>query len=306
MKAFYCDTYTVPLPAGHRFPMERYRLLRERVEQLAGVQLQSPPAVSREQLANTHTPEYLDKIWNGTLEPLEARRLGLPWSPQLLERSRRSVGATLAAARVAWHERGERGFGVAVNLAGGTHHAFADRGEGFCVFNDCVVSARQLLSEGVRRVVIVDGDVHQGDGTASLCSEDSRIWTFSLHGQNNYPFHKQKSSLDLELPDACNDATYLEAWSRGLEQAWLREPELVFFLAGADPYCDDRLGRLGVTAQGLAERDRLVFAGCQARGCALVVTMAGGYARQIADTADIQATTVRLALESWLRHFDGD
>lgn len=286
MIAYSCDQFVLPLPPGHRFPMARYRLLRERVERLPGVELRLPPAVGREDLERVHLPEYVDKVFNGRLEKLEQRRLGLPWSPELVERSRRSVGATLSGALQAL----ETG-GVACNLAGGTHHAFADRGEGFCVFNDCVVAARALGSVGP--IAFVDCDVHQGDGTASLCAGDPSLFTFSLHGKNNYPFHKERSDLDLELPDGCGDAQYLEALDQGLAAVRAHRPRLVFYLAGADPYEKDRLGKLKVSKAGLAERDRRVLAAFP--DSAIVITMAGGYAEPIEDTADIQAETVRLA-----------
>lgn len=280
--AYSCDQYVLPLPEGHRFPMERYRLLRERVERLPGVELRVPPLATRDQLLLAHTEEYVDKIFSGRLERMEERRLGLPWSEQLVERSRRSVGATLAAAREALLT------GTAVNLAGGTHHAFADRGEGFCVFNDCVVAALALREVGP--IAFVDCDVHQGDGSASLCQGHPRLFTLSLHGQNNYPFHKQQSSLDLGLPDGCGDEEYLSALDLGLQAVQQHRPRLVFYVAGADAYEKDRLGKLKLTMEGLAERDRRVFAAFPE--AAVVVTMAGGYAVPIEDTADIQAETV--------------
>jgi acetoin utilization deacetylase AcuC-like enzyme len=271
--------------------MERYSLLREYVERLPGIEVVEAPAVTRADLLKAHTPEYVEKVFSGSLDKGELRRLGLPWSPQLVERSRRSCGATLAAAR---HVLRLGGFSASANLAGGTHHAFADRGEGFCVFNDCVIAARSLSA---RRIAFVDCDVHQGDGTASLCAGDSQFWTLSLHGANNYPFHKQRSHLDIELPDGCADEQYLQALSAGLESVRRFRPELVFYLAGADPYEGDRLGKLRVTRQGLAARDRAVFDLCKALSTPVVITMAGGYAREIVHTAEIQAETVRIACE---------
>lgn len=271
--------------------MERYRLLREFVERLPGIEVVDAPALSREDLLKAHTPEYVDKVFSGSLDKGELRRLGLPWSPQLVERSRRSCGATLAAAR---HVLRSGGFTASANLAGGTHHAFADRGEGFCVFNDCVIAARSFPG---RRIAFVDCDVHQGDGTASLCAGDPWLWTLSLHGANNYPFHKQQSHLDVELPDGCGDAQYLDALHTGLESVRSFRPELVFYLAGADPYAEDRLGKLRVSRPGLAARDRAVFDLCKALATPVVITMAGGYARDIVHTAEIQAETVRIACE---------
>ena len=209
----------------------------------------------------------------------------------MVERSRRSAGATIAACRAAIAD------GVAANLAGGTHHAFRDRGEGFCVFNDAAVAARAMQAEGlVERVLIVDCDVHQGNGTASILHGDDSIFTFSIHGARNYPFAKEHSDLDIELPDGCPDAAYLLRLNEGLDTAFgLARPDLVIYLAGADPYQDDRLGRLALTFDGLAERDRTVFARCRAHRLPVAIAMAGGYARQITDTVRIHHTTLCLA-----------
>ncbi len=279
--------------------MRRYALLRERVAALSGIQLLVPQSVSPERLLRVHDPDYVSRVFGGGLTALEQRRLGFPWSPALLERSLRSVGATCEAAFSVW-EAG--GFAVAANLAGGTHHAFADRGEGFCLFNDCVVAAQALLEEaGVERIAMVDCDVHQGDGTASLCGNEARIFTLSLHGEKNYPFRKETSDLDLELPDGCEDEHYLQVLERGWQAVAASRPQVVFYLAGADAFGGDRLGRLALTKEGLVRRDRFVLGQCHQAGIGVVVVMAGGYAEPIEDTADIQARTIEVALEFTFR-----
>ncbi len=294
MRVFYSDTFVLPLPPGHRFPMEKYALLRARVLAEGIVppeRMHVPEPASVTELARAHTPEYIERVMTGRLSSAELRRIGFPWSPQMVERSRRSAGATIAACRVALQE------GVGVNLAGGTHHAFADAGSGYCVFNDAVVAARAMQAEGrVRRVAIIDCDVHQGDGTAAIVRDDPTIFAFSIHGAHNFPFRKQQSDLDIALPDGAGDMVYLDALEQGVRQTLAAaRPDLVIYLAGADPYYDDRLGRLSLTKAGLAERDRLVFAYCQAAGAPVAVTMAGGYARQLVDTVDIHAHTVAVA-----------
>jgi len=274
--------------------MARYQLLYDRVKQMEGVDLVVPQPVPVSELLRVHEAGYVGRALDGQLDKVEQRRLGFPWSPQLVERSLRSVGATLAGAVWAWE-----GGGVAVNLAGGTHHAFADRGEAFCLFNDCVVAARHWQEHVGRRgqVVFIDCDVHQGNGTAALCRGVDSLFTFSLHGQHNYPFHKEQSDCDLELPDDCQDEFYLEQLSLGMKR--LPAAELAFYLAGADPYEKDRLGRLKLTQSGLRQRDRLVLEHCRNQRMAVVVVMAGGYAEPIEDTAAIQATTVAEALRAY-------
>ena len=299
MKVFYTDHYVLPLPPWHRFPMQKYALLRERVEQagIAREPLSVPEAASDVQLLQAHSAGYLERVKRGALSPEEQRRIGFPWSEQMVERSRRSSGATLAASRAALSD------GAAVNLAGGTHHAFRDRGEGYCVFNDAAVAARTLQSEGLaQRVAIVDCDVHQGNGTASILADDPTVYTFSVHAANNYPFDKETSDLDIELPDGTGDQAYLAAVERGVCTALsAAQPQLVIFLAGADPFEGDRLGRLKVSKRGLAQRDRLVLDLCRHAGVAVAVTMAGGYARRIEDCVDIHFTTVLTAAETIAR-----
>ena len=294
MKIFYTDHYVLPLPAEHRFPMRKYALLRARVQEegLAGADgLQAAPSASDEEILRAHDARYLARVKTGELSSAEQRRIGFPWSPQLVERSRRSSGATLAAARAALQA------GVGINLGGGTHHAFRDRGEGYCVFNDSAIAALSLQAEGrVRRVAILDCDVHQGNGTAAILADDPTVFTLSVHGANNFPFEKQASDLDIELPDATGDRDYLAAVEMGVCRALsASQPELAIYLAGADPFEGDRLGRLAVTKEGLATRDRLVFELCKAAGVAVAVVMAGGYARRIEDSVDIHLTTVRTA-----------
>jgi len=294
VRVYSTPLFVLPLPTGHRFPMARYQLLYDKVCQLEGLELVVPAPVAIDDLLRVHQADYVRRALDGRLDKMELRRLGFPWSPHLVQRSLCSVGATVEAAFWAWEHKG-----VAVNLAGGTHHAFADRGEGFCLFNDCVVAARSWQEQVGRigQVVFIDCDVHQGNGTASLCDGDASLFTLSLHGRNNYPFHKETSDLDLELPDGCQDDEYLQRLQEGLAQ--LPKADLAFYLAGADPYEKDRLGRLKLTREGLRRRDRMVLDRCRQAGTPVVVTMAGGYAEPIDDTAEIQAATVAEALRSY-------
>ena len=293
MKIFYSDHFVLPLPEGHRFPMVKYSMLRERVSEADLGELQVPRPVSDEEILRAHTPTYLGKVVDGSITAKEMRRIGFPWTEQMVERSRRASGGTLDACRVALEE------GLAANLAGGTHHAFADQGEGYCVFNDSVIAVRALQAEGlVGRAVIVDTDVHQGNGTASILSNDPSIFTFSIHGDKNFPFHKEESDLDIPLPDGTEDAEFLEALGKGLDQAL--EPsgvDIAIYLAGADPFTGDKLGRLSISKEGLAERDRIVLETCRGHGIPVVATMAGGYAPEIEHTVDIHFQTIQRASE---------
>ena len=306
MQAFYSDHFVLPLPAGHRFPMPKYRLLRERIQGVAGFRLREAEPASDGELALAHDPAYIAAVVDGTLSAAAQREIGFPWSPRMVERSRRSVGATIAAARTALAE------GVAANLAGGTHHACADKGGGYCVFNDAAVAARLMQAEWHRRrprgtpglrIVVIDLDVHQGNGTAAIFRDDPTVFTLSLHGAKNFPFRKETSDLDVELPDGCADTPYLAALDRALDALWRHHaeapPGLAFYLAGADPHEGDRLGRLKLTTAGLAERDRRVFAACRERGIPVALSMAGGYGRDIAVTVDVQQRTLAEALTSW-------
>jgi len=296
MKIFHCDRLPLPLPSGHRFPIQKYGLLREAV-MAAGLvpaeELIMPKPATDEQILRAHDDDYLLRVKSGKLTPREIRRIGLPWSPELVARARCSVGATIGACRTALQE------GFAVSLAGGTHHAFRDHGQGYCLLNDSAIAARALQTEdGVRRVVILDCDVHQGNGTAAILAGDPTIFTFSIHGARNFPFHKERSDLDIGLDDGTGDAAYLEALQAGVGRALeLADADLAIYLAGADPYAGDRLGRLSLSKSGLAERDRLVFEHCLRANLPVATVMAGGYGRQIQDTVDIHLQTVRMAAE---------
>ena len=296
MDIFHTDQYVLPLPAGHRFPMTKYAALREAVVAArlnGGDPLRVPAAATEAELLRAHDRAYVDRVLNGTLSAAEVRRIGLPWSPAMVERSRRSSGATLQAGRAALDR------GVGVNLAGGTHHAFRDHGEGYCVFNDAVIAARALQAEArVARVLVLDCDVHQGNGTAAIVAGDPTVFTFSIHGANNFPFVKEASDLDIELPDGTGDDVYLTALEHGVYHALsASQPDLAIYLAGADPYRDDRLGRLSLTMPGLAARDRFVLETLRHAGIPVAIAMAGGYARQIGDSVAIHVATVRIAAE---------
>lgn len=314
VNAYSSDRFVLPLPSGHRFPMQKYRLLRERVQaSLPQVRLLEPPPASDAQLLLAHDPDYIDRFCSGALSESEQRAIGFPWSPEMVERSRRSAGATLAACRDALFD------GVAVNLAGGTHHAYADRGEGFCCFNDAALATRVLQREfatgrlpeirlrrtakereRAMRVAIIDLDVHQGNGTAAILGKDPDVFTLSIHGERNYPFKRDPSTLDIDLPDGTTDADYLAAVHRGLDAIDRQmHPDLAIYLAGADPYEGDRLGRLSVTTQGLQDRDRTVLSWANQRRIPVAIAMAGGYAVPIEATVAIQFETVHCALLAW-------
>ena len=296
MKIFYTDTFSIPLPENHSFPKDKYFLLRMRIleSQIAQtVDLQIPRPATDEEIIRAHDPVYIHRLQNGELFAKEIRRVGLPWSPEIVRRARYSAGATVEACRAALEA------GIAVNLGGGTHHAFSDHGQGYCWLNDSVIAARAIQAEGlVKNILIIDCDVHQGNGTAAIVKNDPTIFTFSIHGKNNFPYHKETSDLDVELPDGTDDAAYLNALEKGLAASMQNfKADLVIYLAGADPYKDDRFGRLAVTKKGLTKRDRLVFHGCLKAGLPTAVTMAGGYARNVQDTVDIHFQTVLSALE---------
>ncbi len=289
MLAFAHDGFTYPLPEGHRFPLAKYRLVREGAERLDGVEVEKAEAADWLALRRTHSDDWIDRVREGRLERREELALGLPWSPELVERSRRATGATLMAARAALED------GVAMNLGGGTHHAFAHVGRGFCVFNDVVTALRTLRVQGrLRRVLVVDLDVHQGDGTHALLAGDADAFTLSLNGFRNYPFRRVPGDLEVELPDGTGDAEYLAQLGRVLPEAIRRSrAELAFVLAGADPYEGDRLGRLALTKQGLLDSDALVRDTLAAAAVPVCVTLAGGYAEDIRDTVEINLGTVR-------------
>jgi acetoin utilization deacetylase AcuC-like enzyme len=292
VKAFYSDHFVLPLPAGHRFPMSKYRLLRDAVSAEGNIELNEAPAATDTQILLAHSPRYLQSVIRGELTPKEQREIGFPWSPEMVERSRRSVGATLAACEAA------RVDGISVNLAGGTHHAYRERGSGFCVFNDAAIATKvlQKSSHPKAKIAIIDLDVHQGDGTAAIFQDDPTVFTLSLHGARNYPFNKQQSSLDVPLPDACEDDAYLEALYAALEQVKARfDPQFVLYLAGADPHESDRLGRLKVTKAGMATRDLMVMQYAQSQHCPMAIMMAGGYSTDVNQIVEIHLQTVRLA-----------
>lgn len=295
MKLFYTDQFVLPLPPGHRFPMEKYRLLRERLAasgEFVEEDFVVPPAATFAELTRAHAPDYVMAMERGAVAEKDLKLIGFPWSPEMVERSKRSSGATIAACRAALVD------GAAANLAGGTHHAFYDRGEGFCVFNDAAIAARAMQVEGrVSHVAVIDCDVHQGNGTASILAGDDSVFTFSIHGAKNYPFRREvPSDLDIDMPDDSKDAAYLAALRDGLDEVFHRfTPELVIYLAGADPFEDDRFGRLKLTKAGLTARDEMVLNKCAMRNIPVALAMAGGYGRNIADTVEIHAKSVALA-----------
>ena len=309
MRAYTSDRHRLPLPAGHRFPAAKYGLLRERLEGHPGLELIEAPAASDGELALAHTPAYVSAVVEGHLGAAQMREIGFPWSPEMVLRSRHSVGATIAAARAALVD------GVAATLAGGTHHASAEQGGGYCVFNDSAVAARLMQAEWHRRsgagprtllrVAVIDLDVHQGNGTAAIFDDDETVFTLSIHAAGNFPFRKHPGDLDVALPDGSGDGAYLEALDGALAELWRRHgtqpPGLVFYLAGADPHEHDRLGRLKLSAAGIAERDRRVLAAARERRIPLALSMAGGYGRDIEETVRIQAATIDAAVESWRR-----
>ncbi len=294
MRVYYCDDFVLPLPEAHRFPMEKYALLRERVAvdvDRLGAGLFVPEAATDAQLLRVHSPAYVASVASGALTPSEVRRIGFPWSRELVERSRRSIGGTLGAMHSAFDG------GVGVNLAGGTHHAFPSHGEGFCVFNDVAVAVREGQARWPgRRFAVVDLDVHQGNGTAAVFGSDPDVFTVSVHGESNYPFHKTSSDLDIGLPDQCADGRFLEAVDRGVRAALEHGPDLVFYVAGADAFVGDRLGRLSVSKAAMFERDRIVLTHTAAAGVPVAVVMAGGYAVPVEDTVEIHHHSVVTAL----------
>ena len=282
--------------------MAKYRMLRERViAELPGVVLSEPEPASTGQLALAHAPQYVERVFAGTLDAAEIRAIGFPWSPQMVERSRRSAGATIAACRAATLG------GVAVNLAGGTHHAQHARGAGYCVFNDVAISTRVMQSEAARgrrvlKVAIVDLDVHQGDGTAQILAGDTSVFTLSIHAASNFPLHKQTSSLDVALPDGTGDDAYLATLRDSLAaMRWRFEPQLLIYVSGADAHEGDRLGKLKLSTEGMQARDRTIFDFAEALGVPVAVTMAGGYGRDVATTVGVHFSTVQCAWQSWLR-----
>ncbi|HQZ57857.1 MAG TPA: histone deacetylase [Ottowia sp.] len=305
MKTFYSTQLSLPLPPGHRFPMGKYAALRDRlVAEFEGLQLAQAPPASDAELALAHAPAYVAAVAQGRLDARAQREIGFPWSEAMVERSRRSVGASIQATRVAQRE------GVAANLAGGTHHASAQAGSGYCVFNDIAVAARLLQAERTGggqparppRIAVIDLDVHQGNGTASIFAGDASVFTLSLHGEKNFPFRKVAGDLDVGLPDGTGDQAYLDALDLALVELDSRfRPDAVFYLAGADPHEGDRLGRLKLSYDGLLARDRRVFDWAWTRRLPLTLCMGGGYGHDIGTTVQVQVNTFGVALQYWRR-----
>ncbi len=286
--------YTFPLPEGHRFPVAKYAMLRDRVVAegiVSADHVFDPAAATDDDLRMVHAADYVERFNAGLLDAAEVRRIGFPWSVELVERSRRAVGGTLEASRHALHH------GVAMNLAGGTHHAFADHGEGFCVYNDVAIAIRSLQREDlVRRAAVVDLDVHQGNGTHAILGADPSIYTFSMHGGKNFPFLKVPGTLDIELADRTGDDVYLEALVTALPRVLVdAAPDIVFYIAGADPHEGDALGRLALTFEGLIQRDRYVLSQCREVGIPVAVVIGGGYGRDIEDTVQVHVNTARVS-----------
>ncbi len=292
MRLYYCDHHQIPLPEGHKFPMRKYKLLRDLLARDEGFELAPSQPAELAAIKLAHDPDYVVKFVAGTLEPPAMRRIGFPWSEGLVARTLASAGGTLAATRDAL----VTGFGG--TLAGGTHHAFRAEGSGFCVFNDVAIAIYWLRSRGeARRAAVVDLDVHQGDGTAKFFENDPEVLTLSLHGAHNFPFRKQRSKIDVELEDKTGDVEYLRALDEALPRVWEFEPQIVFYLSGVDALESDVLGRLSLTPEGLKARDRRVIGGVRERGIPLVITLGGGYSNPIELTAEAHANTFRTAAE---------
>jgi acetoin utilization deacetylase AcuC-like enzyme len=294
MYALYSDRYVIELPANHSFPIRKYRIVRERLlseETLRPEELLEPTLADPKDICRVHTRAYWDSVQFGSLSDGAIRRLGLPWSQTLIERSRASVQGTLTAARIAIRE------GIGINLAGGTHHAFPDHGEGYCVLNDIAIAIRALQHDRwMQRMAIIDCDVHQGNGTAAIFTAEPDVFTFSIHGANNFPLHKVAGSLDIDLPDGTGDHEYLQALEPAVSRIFAGfRPGLVLYVAGADALTGDRFGRLRLSHDGLRRRDELVLRGCRDAGIPVAVTMGGGYGKNLDDTIEAHCNTVRTA-----------
>ena len=293
MRVFYTPRYYADIGEGHVFPIRKFELVRDRLlaeGTLAPSEIVEPREAAVEDVLLVHTEDYVTRLRAGALTAREIRRLGLPWSKALVRRSFLATSGTIGAARAALSE------GVGANLAGGTHHAFPDHGEGFCVLNDVAVAVRVLRRDGLaRRAAVVDLDVHQGNGTASIFEGDAEVFTFSMHGAKNYPLFKLRSTLDVELPDGTGDDEYLAALARHLPRVFEHGPDIVFYLGGADPFAGDKLGRLSLSIAGLRARDELVLRACRERGVPVATVMSGGYAADTNDTVEIHCNTVRAA-----------
>ena len=299
MQVFYTPRYYADIGPGHVFPIRKFELVRNKLlaeRTLEPGELIEPAPAPLEDVLLVHTDDYVSRLCDGKLTPKEIRRLGLPWSESLVQRSFYAVGGTLAATRACLAE------GYSSNLAGGTHHSFSDRGEGFCVLNDVAIAVRAMRARKlIQRAAIVDCDVHQGNGTATIFAGDNDTFTFSIHGANNYPLFKAQSTLDVELPDGISDTKYLETLAAHLPAVFDDDPEIVFYLAGADPYKGDKLGRLALSIDGLRERDALVLRECYDREVPIVTVMSGGYGKDINDTIEIHCNTIRMVKEIFER-----
>src|ERR1044071_7598362 len=291
MQVFYTPRYYADIGPGHVFPIRKFELVRDKLLAEGTIEpseIVEPSPAPLEDVLLVHTTDYISRLCSGNLTTKELRRLGLPWSESLVQRSFYAVGGTLAATHASLAE------GYSSNLAGGTHHSFPDRGEGFCVLNDVAIAIRAMRAKKlIRRAAIVDCDVHQGNGTATIFSGDTETFTFSMHGANNYPLFKAKSALDVELPDGTSDYEYLETLARHLPAVFAHEPDIIFYLAGADPYAGDKLGRLGLSIPGLRARDEFVLHECYEREVPIVTVMSGGYGKDINDTIEIHCNTIR-------------
>jgi len=291
MRVFYSPHYYANIGDTHIFPIRKFELVRDRLLMegtLSPEEIVEPDPATLDDVKLVHTDDYVSRLCAGQLTAREIRRLGLPWSQSLVRRSFYAVGGTISASVTALAE------GFSANLAGGTHHSFADRGEGFCVLNDVAIAIRTLRKRRlIRRAAIIDCDVHQGNGTAMIFNEDPDTFTFSMHGANNYPLFKTNSTVDIELPDRTNDTDYLKSLTHALPAVFDWQPDLVFYLAGADPYMNDKLGRLSVSIDGLRKRDQLVLQGCFLREVPVATVMSGGYGKEISDTVEIHCNTIR-------------
>ena len=301
MQVIYTPRYYADIGDGHVFPIRKFELVRDRLlaeGTLDAAELVEPSPATLEDVLLVHTEDYVSRLCTGTLTTKEIRRLGLPWSESLVRRSFYASGGTIAATRVSLAE------GYSSNLAGGTHHSFADRGEGFCVLNDVAIAIRAMRArKSFRRAAIVDCDVHQGNGTATIFAGDEHTFTFSIHGANNYPLFKAKSTLDVELPDETSDEEYLESLATHLAAVFAHKPEIVFYLAGADPFVGDKLGRLALSIDGLRDRDAYVLRECYEREIPIVTVMSGGYGKDINDTIEIHCNTIRMVKEVFESRF---
>ena len=288
---FYSPYYYAEIGENHVFPIRKFELVRDKLLAegvLSESEIFEPQPANVEDLLLVHTEDYISRFTNGTLTTKEIRRLGLPWSESLVRRSFSAISGTINAAQSALENN------ISSNLAGGTHHSFPDRGEGFCVLNDVAVAIRVLQRERLAaRFLIIDCDVHQGNGTAFIFQDEPEIFTFSIHGAKNYPLFKENSTLDIELADKTGDAEYLETLEQALPRIFMHDPDIVFYLGGADPFEKDKLGRLGLTIEGLRKRDEIVLEYAKMRNVPIVTTMSGGYATDINDTVEIHCGTIR-------------